>query len=62
MIKGRLIGRTELFDIPGKKFYLIYCTACDGLFNLEILKHEVECINCHTKIKLDLGEKPTCAG
>ena len=56
MKTGRLIGRTELFDIPGVKYYLIYCNACGNLFNLTDLHHEVFCINCHEEIKLDLGE------
>lgn len=49
---GLIIGTSELEGLPGKKFYLVRCYECGNLFNSQVFEGEINCVNCHKKIKL----------
>jgi len=50
MKNGIIIGKSLLFDFLDGTFWLVYCSACDGLFNAKNIKEILTCPLCHEKI------------
>lgn len=54
MKKAKRIGESEIFDIPGVKFWLYYCPYCECLMNVPKNCRDIfKCTTCAEKLELE---------